>query len=138
MGDGVKYNSAERSWTKVVGRTPRPILSPIPVILMLSPGPDGAWSGMDTRMPEPQSLANRLLTDAKLLNHGLVAFGIGFSEVIQQATTLADHHEKTAPGGMVLLMGLEMLRQFTNPLAEDGNLHLGRTGIGRVRAVLVN
>ena len=75
-----------------------------------------------------QWLAN-LLADAQFLNDGFVALGIRLPEVIEQAATLAHHHEKAAPGGMVLLMGLEMLRQFTNPCAQDGNLNLRRTGI---------
>ncbi len=79
-----------------------------------------------------------LLSDAELLNDSLIPFGIRLSEVIEQATTPAHHHEKTAPGGMVLLMRLKMLRQFTNPCAQDRDLHLGRTGVGRVSAVLVN
>ena len=85
-----------------------------------------------------QRLANSLLADAKFLNDGFVAFGIRLSEVIEQAATLAHHHEKTAPGGMVLLMRLKMLRQFTNPRAQDRDLHLRRTGVGRMSTVLVN
>ena len=77
-----------------------------------------------------QWLANAgLLADAEFLNDGFVAFGIRLSEVIEQAATPAHHHEKTAPGGMVLLMRLEMLRQFTNPCAQDRDLHFRRTGI---------
>jgi hypothetical protein len=72
---------------------------------------------------------NRLLPDAKLLNNSLIAFGVGFSEVVEQAATLAHHHEKTAPGGMILLMGFEMFRQLANPRAQDGNLNLRRTGV---------
>jgi hypothetical protein len=72
---------------------------------------------------------NRLLADAKLLNNSLIAFGVGFSEVVEQAATLAHHHEKTAPGGMIFLMGFEMFRQLANPSAQDGNLNLRRTGI---------
>ena len=76
-----------------------------------------------------QSAVSRLLADAELLNDGLVAFGIGFSEVIEQAATLAHHHEKTPPGGMILLMGLKMFGQLTDPGAEDGDLDLRGTGI---------
>ena len=79
-----------------------------------------------------------LLADAEFLNDLFVAFGVGLSEVVQQAATPADHHEKTAPGGMVLLVRLEMLRQFTNPRAQDGNLDFRRTGIRVVSTVLVN
>jgi hypothetical protein len=79
-----------------------------------------------------------LLTDAQLLNDVFVAFGVGLSKVVQQAATPANHHEKTAPGGMVLLMRLKMLRQFTNPCAQDRNLDFRRTGIRVVSTVLVN
>src|ERR1039458_8525015 len=79
-----------------------------------------------------------LLSYAELLNDSLIPFGIRLSEVIEQATTPVHHHENTAPGGMVLLVRLKMLRQFTNPCTQDRDLHLGRTGVGRVSAVLVN
>ena len=38
----------------------------------------------------------RLLADAELADHGFVALGIVFLEVVEQATTLADQHEKSA------------------------------------------
>ena len=37
-----------------------------------------------------------LLTQAELLDNILIAIGIVFLEVVEQATTLADHHEKSA------------------------------------------
>ena len=37
-----------------------------------------------------------LLTQAELLDNGLVAIGIVFLEVVEQATPLADQHEKSA------------------------------------------
>src|SRR5215471_16168396 len=67
-----------------------------------------------TRWQSCTSGSNRLLADAEFLNDLFVALGIGLSEVVEQAATLADHHEEASPGGMVLLMRLEMLRQFTN------------------------
>ena len=42
------------------------------------------------------TLNQKLLAQPKLLNDGLVAFGIVCLEVIQQAASLADQHEKTA------------------------------------------
>ena len=72
------------------------------------------------------------------MNNRLVTFGIVSLEVVEQAATLADHHEKTAPGGMVLLMRLEMLRQFTNPLTQDRDLDFRGPGIRRMSTVLVN
>ena len=103
---------------------------------------DGRMVRRTIRQKRCRSVAGKplatLLSDAEFLNDSLIPFGIRLSEVIEQATTPAHHHEKTAPGGMVLLMRLEMLRQFTNPCTQDRDLHLGRTGVGRVSAVLVN
>ena len=83
-----------------------------------------------------------LLADAEFLNDLFVAFGIGLSEVVEQAATLADHHEKTAPGGMVLLMRLEMLRQFTNTChsgwrsgPQANRYRCRESGTGSIRAV---
>ena len=85
-----------------------------------------------------QTNAAVLLADAELLNDGLVAFGIRLSEVIEQTTPFAHHHEKTTPGGMIFLMRLKMLRQLANSFTQDCDLDLWRTGIGHMSAVLVN
>ena len=82
--------------------------------------------------------ATSLLADAEFLNDLFVALGIGLSEVVEQTASLADHHEKASPGGMVLLMRLEMLRQFTNTLTQDGDLDLRGTGVVVVSTVLVD
>jgi hypothetical protein len=79
-----------------------------------------------------------LLADAELGNNGLVALGIVFLEVVEQATALADKHEKAAARAVVFLVRLEVLRQLTNPFAEQSDLDFGASGIARMRAVLVN
>ena len=38
----------------------------------------------------------RLLTQTEFVDDGLIAFGIVFFEVVEQAATLADQHEKAA------------------------------------------
>jgi hypothetical protein len=109
-----------------------------------SPGPrlvSAGRGGVDAQYARSlvvQWLANGLFTDAMFLNDGFVAFGIGLSQVIEQAATPTHHHEKTAPGGMVLLMGFEMLRQFANPGTQDGNLNFRRPSIMVVSPVLFN
>ena len=131
--------SAERGWTYYPGRAPRPQGPCWPKCRSLT-GANYArveeWR--DARSVVVQWLAIGLLADAKFLNDGFVALGIRLSEVIEQTATLAHHHEKTAPGGMVLLMRLKMLRQFTNPLTQDRDLHFRRPGIRVVSTVLVN
>jgi hypothetical protein len=79
-----------------------------------------------------------LLTDAEFADDSLVALGIVFLEVVEQATALADQHEKAAARAVVFLMCLEVLRQLANPFAEQGNLDFWAPGIARMRAVLVN
>jgi hypothetical protein len=80
----------------------------------------------------------RSFADAEFLNNVFVALGVVGLKVIEQATPLAYHHEKTAPGSVILLMGLEVLRQLANALAEDCYLHLRTSSIGGVRAVLAD
>src|SRR6266705_6460399 len=70
-----------------------------------------------------------LLADAKSLNNVFVALGVVFLEVVQQAAPLAHHHEKTAPGRVVLLVGVEVLRQLPYPLAQNRNLHFRTAGV---------
>ncbi len=47
--------------------------------------------------PEPETaFAGNLLAQAQLIDNRFVTFGIVSLEVVEQATTLADQHEKTA------------------------------------------
>src|SRR5271169_182826 len=70
-----------------------------------------------------------LLTNAQFLNDVFVALGIVGLQVVEQATPLADHHQKATPGRVVVLVGLEVLRQLSNPLAQNRDLHLGTAGV---------
>jgi hypothetical protein len=82
--------------------------------------------------------AKQLLADTEFGNDGLVALGIVFLEVVEQATPLADQHEKAAARAVVFLVRLEVLRQLANALAEQSDLDFRASGIARMRAVLVN
>jgi hypothetical protein len=79
-----------------------------------------------------------LLADAELLNHRLVALGIILLQVIEQATTLADHHQKPAPRSVVLLVGLEVFREFRDTRTQDRDLDLRAASVVRVRLVLLD
>jgi hypothetical protein len=79
-----------------------------------------------------------LLTDAELADHGLIALGIIFLEVVEQAAALADQHEKSAARAVVFLVRLEVLRQLSNAFAEQGNLNFRTAGVARMRTVLGN
>jgi hypothetical protein len=79
-----------------------------------------------------------LLADAELGDHTFIALGIVFLEVVEQATALADQHEKSTARAVVFLVRFEVLRQLANALAEQRDLDLRAPGVGRVRAIAVN
>ena len=79
-----------------------------------------------------------LLADAELSNDRLIALGIVFLQIVEQATPLADQHEKAAARAVVFLVRLEVLRQLANAFAEQSDLNFRTSGIARMRPVLVD
>ena len=79
-----------------------------------------------------------LLADAELRNDGLIPFRVVLLQVVEQATPLADQHEKSAARAVVFLVRFEVLRQLTDALAQQRDLDFRTSGIGGVRAVGVN
>ena len=59
-------------------------------------------------------------------------------QVIQQTAAFADQLQQATPGCVILLVGLEMLGQFANPLTQNRNLDLRRTGVRIVGAEAFN
>jgi len=80
----------------------------------------------------------RLFADAELGNNGLIPFRVVLLQLVEQATTPADHHEKSAARAVVFLVRFEVFRQLTNALAQQRDLDFGTAGIGSVRAIRVN
>ena len=89
--------------------------------------------GGDIDCPGPS-----LLADAEFTNDGLVALGIVFLQIVEQATPLADQHEKAAARAVVFLVRLEVLRQLANAFADQRDLDLRAPGVRSMRTVLVN
>ncbi len=81
-----------------------------------------------------KGLSLRLLADAQLADDVAVAVRIVRLEIIEQATALADEHEKATAGRMVLGVGLEVLGELANAFAQDRNLHFRTAGVGVVSA----
>lgn len=79
-----------------------------------------------------------LLAEAESLNNRLVALGIVFFEVVEQAATLADQHEKTAARAMIFQVRFEVVRQLTNAFAQQSDLNFWTARIGGMRPVLIN
>ena len=57
-----------------------------------------------------------LFAETEFLDHSLMTIGIVGFEIVEQATPLADQHEKTAARAVILLVCFEVLRQLTDPL----------------------
>ena len=85
---------------------------------------------------KPESGSAILLADAQLRDDGLVALGVVLLQIVQQTTSLADHHKKTAAGRMVLLVRAEMIRKLPNTFAQNSNLNFRAPRVIRVGGVL--
>src|SRR5665213_1104341 len=77
--------------------------------------------------------APQLLADAQLCDHVTVAVRISLLEVIQKTAALADQHQKSAAGAMVLLVRFEVLGQLANTLAQNRDLDLGTARVRFMR-----
>lgn len=65
-----------------------------------------------------EQTGRKLVAQAELLYDSLITVGIVSLEVIQQATALADQHEKTTTRTVVFLVRFEVLRQMADALAQ--------------------
>src|ERR1700676_4451071 len=83
-----------------------------------------------------QTPIRELLPDSDLLDDRFVALGVVGFEVVEQAATPADHHEKAAARAVVFLVQFEVFRQLANPFAEQRDLDFRTAGIGSMRSVL--
>src|SRR5690349_173607 len=81
----------------------------------------------------PRSLAN-----PELFRDGSVALRIFLPQVLEQPSALADEHEQAAPRVVVLLVGLEVVGQAVDPLREERDLNLGRSGVALVHLELLD
>jgi hypothetical protein len=65
-----------------------------------------------------------LFSQPQLLNQGPVTFDILIFQVVQEPPALAHQLDQTPTGVMILGVRLEMVSQVSDPLAQDGYLHL--------------
>jgi len=78
------------------------------------------------------------MAQLELFGDRLVTAQVGVLQVIQQAAALADHHQQTAAGAMILHIALQMLGQMVDPLREQRDLHIRRPSVLGVRLELFN
>ena len=79
-----------------------------------------------------------LLLELIGLQYLLVLIRIVHLEVVEQRAAACDFAEQTAAGGEILLMLLQVFGKQRYLFCEDRNLHLGRTGILIVCAMLLD
>src|SRR2546423_1199905 len=58
--------------------------------------------------------------------------------VVEQPTAATDQHQQTPPAVMVLLVDLQVLGELVDAAGEQRHLHLGRTRVGVMKAVLAH
>lgn len=66
-----------------------------------------------------------LSTQAELGDQGTVPLDILILQVVEKAPALADHHEKSSAGVMILFVDLQVLREMVDSLSDERNLDLG-------------
>jgi hypothetical protein len=59
----------------------------------------------------------QLLADSELCDNGFVPFRIVFLQVVEQATSPAHHHEKSAARAVIFQVRFEVVRQLADALA---------------------
>src|SRR5437868_967264 len=81
---------------------------------------------------------SRLVTQTEVVDELAIAFEIVLTQVFQQTTTLADHHQQTATAMVILGMCAKVVCQFVDARGKECNLHGGAATIVLVELVLLN
>ena len=71
-----------------------------------------------------------LLAQSEPFDHVAVLVRVRALQVIEQLATLADHFQQPAARMDILGVRLEMLGETVDTLGEQGDLYLGRAGVG--------
>lgn len=84
------------------------------------------------------SFDSLLLLQFVLLHHILVLLRLIHLEVVEKRAAFGDFAKEPAASGVILLVLFEVLGEEIDLLREDRDLHMGRTGVFGVGAVLAN
>ena len=79
-----------------------------------------------------------LFADTKFFNDSTVTLNVVFLKVVKKVATAADHFEKAAAAVVIFLVLFKMLGKVGDSFGKNGNLNLGRAGIGFVQTVSFN
>src|SRR5262249_51971079 len=112
------------------GRVPAGGLCPCGGGLARRTRPGAAPGGVWVRAPAARRVV--LSAEAELGDDGPVALDVGGTHVVEHPAPATDQHEQAAPAVVVLLVDLEVFGEVVDALGEEGDLHLGRPGVGLV------
>src|SRR5437773_11173876 len=76
--------------------------------------------------------------DSELVDERAVALGVLVLEVLEQPSALADQHQEATPRVVVLGVLLEVIGETVDPFRQERDLDLGRPGVARVDAELLD
>ena len=77
-----------------------------------------------------------LAPDAEALDERAVPLDVGGLQVLEQAATLTDQQQQAAPAVVVVLVGLQVLSEVGDALAQKRDLDLGAAGVALFGSVL--
>ncbi len=77
-----------------------------------------------------------LTAQTETVNETMVSFDVAAFQIIEQTSALRDHLEQAAPRMIIFLVGSEMVGQFVDAPREQCDLHLRRSGIALMGAIL--
>lgn len=77
-----------------------------------------------------------LVTDTQPGRDATVPFYVVAPHVVEKSPALPDELHEAPPGVVVPLVHLQVLGQVGDPLGQQGDLDLGRTGVGLVEAMI--
>ncbi len=78
-----------------------------------------------------------LFTQTQRFHDGAVTFDIGFHQVIEHAAAFTHQSQQGALRVVVVFVLFEMFGQVRDPIREQRDLALGRTGVGSGFAVVL-
>jgi hypothetical protein len=79
-----------------------------------------------------------LFSYSEPLNEAAIAFSVLRLNVIQKPTPVAHHFEEAPPGGMILLVSLEMFGEIIDSFTEQSDLDFRRSRICGMNPILAN
>ena len=78
------------------------------------------------------------MAEGKTHQEILVQIRVCALSIVQHLTTASHHHQQTATGSVVVLVGDEVLGKVGDALGKHSNLETGGTGVFFVRLEVVN